>query len=113
MRYRAVKSHRPEEGEPLEVSRGDRLEFERRPTGWEGWLWCTNADGDAGWVPEAWVRIEGETCVSTKDYSSSELAVDAGTEVLVGLMESGWAWACTSKGQVGWVPFECLEKIDD
>lgn len=96
----------------LEVSKGESLVFERRPTGWEGWIWCTSSDGVAGWVPESWVEIEGGTCVANKDYSSAELALEAGTVVLVGLIESGWVWACTDRGEMGWVPFDCLEKIE-
>lgn len=137
--HRARKPHTGGDGKPLAARRGERLAFERRPTEYAGWIWCRRleddgtprrgsvgddasgpiadgpiADGptaDAGWVPEAWVRIEGQTCVLLRDYDSTELRVEAGEDVTVQLVESGWAWVGGSCGRMGWVPLECLEKI--
>lgn len=110
---RAREPHVPDSGDVLSLKRGARLEFERRPTEWEGWIWCTSAEGISAWVPESWVTVEGRFCVMLKDYISRELGVDRGDEVTVELTESGWAWVRTPDGDEGWVPLECLEQIGE
>jgi hypothetical protein len=107
--YRVIKSHEPELCEPLVVAEGTRLHFERRPTKWEGWLWCTTAEGESGWVPEAWVELEGEHCIMLRAYDTTELSVNPGDAIRALLIESGWVFGATRTGTLGWVPLECLE----
>jgi hypothetical protein len=57
------------------------------------------------------LTIEGEFCVFTRDYDSTELSLDIGQRVYGDLMESGWAWVCDGDGRTGWVPLGCLEKL--
>jgi hypothetical protein len=111
MRYIVVKAHEPGSQAVLTLSRGERLRFERRPTEWRGWLWCTTESGETGWVPEAWVKIEGDTCIVLRDYCSAELPVEVGHEVIGDLIESGWVWVLKGTGATGWVPLECLERL--
>ena len=111
LRFRAKAAHIPDSGEWLEVKKGARLEFERKPTEYEGWVRCTSRYGLSAWVPESWLRVEGETCVILRDYVSREIGLEAGEEVTSRLSESGWAWVRTAKGNEGWVPLDCLERI--
>jgi hypothetical protein len=113
IRFRVRKPHEPDSGEVLSVKQGARLEFERRPTEWEGWIWCTSPGGPSAWVPESWVTVEGRSCVMLKDYVSRELALEAGVEVTGEFVESGWAWVRSSGGDEGWVPLECLERMGE
>jgi len=110
-RWRVTKDHAPKSSEPLCAGVGDRLLFERRPTEWKGWLWCTNGRGLKGWVPEDWVSLEGDNCRMKRDYTSLELTVRKGEVLVVKETESGWAWAEDSDGCEGWVPLGCLEKV--
>ena len=103
----------PGSGDVLSVTRGGRLEFERRPTEWAGWIWCTSRDGVSAWLPESWVTVEGRFCVMLRDYVSRELTVSAGEEVTGEFTESGWAWVRNGEGNEGWVPLECLEQIGE
>lgn len=112
-RWRVIEDHTPEASQPLCAGAGDLLRFERRPTEWDGWLWCTDRKGLQAWVPEAWVSVEGATCRMKKDYTSLELTVRESDVLVVGETESGWAWAEDSGGQKGWVPLRCLEKLPD
>ena len=117
--HRAKKVHAVGDARALVARRGDRLSFERKPTEYAGWIWCTAVGGTAaegapayaGWVPEAWVRIEGSTCVLLRDYDAMELPLDVGEDVVINLRESGWAWVRNSRGREGWVPLECLEEV--
>jgi len=109
-RLRVTGPHRPDSGFVLEAGRGARLRFERRPTMWAGWVWCPWEGGAGAWVPESWVRIEGDTCVMLRDYTSREVPVDRGDRVISRFTESGWAWVRTEGGDEGWVPLENLEE---
>lgn len=112
-KFKVTKPHRPESEDWLSVKRGTKLRFERRPTEWEGWVWCISGDGRAAWVPESWVDLEGGMCVMLKDYVSREMALDPGEEVVSELIESGWAWVRTLAGEEGWIPLDCLEEIGE
>jgi SAM-dependent methyltransferase len=115
--HRAKKAHAAGDAKALIARRGDRLGFERKPTEYAGWIWCTaegsakGAPPDAGWVPEAWVSIEGGTCVLLRDYDATELPLEVGEEVALISRESGWAWVRNRRGREGWVPIECLEEV--
>jgi hypothetical protein len=112
MKYRVIKPHRSEFPEPLQAGKGDCLRYERRPTPWQGWLYCVSAGGVSGWVPEDWTRIESETvCRMLRDYVARELDVDAGETFESELQESGWAWGRSSRGDTGWLPLEVLAPL--
>ena len=113
MRYRVTKSHKPEKSPPLMLGPGQHVRFERRPTEWKGWLWCTTETGERGWVPEAWVKIDGDICIALREYCSAELEVRVGQEVLGDIIESGWVQVRNDEGAVGWVPLECLESMEE
>ena len=109
--YRAVRTHEPDSLEPLVLSTGDLLHFERKQTEWDGWLWCSKPSGQSCWVPESWVKVKGDTCVLERDYSALELAIQP-SELLEGILtESGWLLAISSSGITGWVPLECVEPV--
>ena len=106
--YRVVSPYTAAFVDALSAALGDWLDFERRPSEWTGWIWCRAADGRTGWVPEAWVVIEGARCRLLRDYSGREVSVSPGQELLVHLVESGWAWAESAAGETGWVPVSHL-----
>jgi hypothetical protein len=108
-----VKSHEPEAVRPLVVSEGQRLRFERRKTQWHGWLWCTTEAGEAGWVPDGWVTIQGGNCVMKRDYDASELTVKVGDTLDAELTESGWLLGGHEAGRRGWVPLDCVEPWEE
>ena len=104
-----IEPHQPLIGQPLIASRSAMMTFERKPTEWQGWIWCTDDDGISAWVPEAWVDIDGARCRMKRDYNSRELAVEKGEKVSVEMEESGWAWVRKGSGECGWIPMTCLE----
>ncbi|HOD66518.1 MAG TPA: SH3 domain-containing protein [candidate division Zixibacteria bacterium] len=119
MKFRVIKHHQAAGGPSRELESGERLQFERRPSEYEGWVWCTAEDGGGGWVPETWLTITqdpagGATagwCFLKRDYSPEELTVHPG-DILEGRREeSGWLWACTADGRKGWVPRDAVEPV--
>jgi hypothetical protein len=110
--YQVIRSHQSDSTDPLIVSKGDQLQFERRQTKWDGWLWCWKTGGVSGWVPEPWVEIEGDTCRMKQDYDATELSVDPGDVLRPLLTVSSWLMAVSPAGVTGWVPLECVEPTD-
>jgi hypothetical protein len=110
-RYRAKKSYEASTDNPLIVTEGERLIFERRPTEWPGWLWCETESDQSGWVPESWVEIYGSICVMRVDYDATELTVEQGEELTGRHVESGWIWVSNHLQESGWVPLDHLEEI--
>jgi uncharacterized protein YgiM (DUF1202 family) len=106
VKYRVTQPHEPEYSEGLIVRKGEKLKYERKPTAWPGWIWCTASNGRTAWVPESWVEFEGGFCVLSRDYNSKELRISEGDVVEVELEESGWAWVRNTAGIHGWVPLD-------
>ena len=106
---RVISGHSPDSEVSLVVQSGDVLTFERRPTPWEGWIWCIDDAGNCAWVPENWGSIEGNAIKMLRDYDSTELTIHTGQEFEIYERESGWAYGESSSGGIGWVPLACLE----
>jgi hypothetical protein len=96
-------------GDALDFDPDDKRNSERHKNKWPEWLWCTAADGTKGWVPENYVRVEGNACVLLRDYNATELTVSEGEKLLVQFEESDWLWCRTARGIEGWVPKENIE----
>ena len=108
--YRVIKAYESDYTEPWHMIKGEILNIGERDSEWDGWVWCTNRNGESRWVPESFVERKEDTCTALRDYESTELCVQVGEVLSAGEEESGWAW-CTNKAeQSGWVPVESLEK---
>ena len=107
--FQVVSSYRSEYADALVAQKGELLAFDRRPSEWPGWIWCTAASGKAAWVPESWMELSGDSCVLSRDYDSRELSVREGEALEVEFEESGWAWVRNSAGDCGWIPADRIE----
>jgi limonene-1,2-epoxide hydrolase len=103
-----IKSHTPDTGDVLRARTGEVLTCERRPTPWDGWLWCRDAGGDTGWAPESWLAVEGPSYTLQRDYDATEVSVGPGEKFDVYETYGGWAFGRSSRGFLGWIPEECL-----
>lgn len=110
MKYKVIKPHQQSFKEILFFPKGAKLQFERKPTEWPGWLWCVDSVGNSGWVPESWVDIDRDTCTLLRDYNTAELTIKIGEFVDGEIIESGWILILNQSGEKGWVPLECLEQ---
>ncbi len=97
--------------DPLVATAGEELLIGVKASEWNGWVWCTRADGRSGWVPDTYVRREGNKGVLLFDYDATELSVKADEKLALGKKESGWIWCTNSRGESGWVPEEHVRKI--
>lgn len=111
--YRAIKSWHVHYPDPVHGAAGDRLILGRRDDEFPGWIWATATDDRAGWIPESWLRIEGENGILLRDYTAAELPLEPGDVVSGEFVESGWLWATDAGGREGWAPLDCLQLINE
>jgi predicted acetyltransferase len=90
--------------EAMIVQAGEELSLGRRDSEWPGWIWCTNANGQSGWIPENYLDERGGMGRARRDYATAELSVKAGQPLMLHLEESGWYWTTDEQGYSGWVP---------
>jgi hypothetical protein len=111
--YRVISDYQAAYPDPLVITAGEELTIAVKESEWRGWLWCTNQSGDSRWVPEAYVRRQGNVCIALRDYDAAELSVRAGEELVGDREESGWIWCTNRAGQSGWVPAQNLVTNDE
>jgi hypothetical protein len=113
-RCRVIKPYRTEYDDPLIVKVGEPLTVGGRDTQWTGWIWCWNAAGKGGWVPErglAFTNDAGTTATMQRDYDATELDAHTGDTLTIEFEESGWLWCVNASGKAGWIPAENVEFI--
>lgn len=104
-----VGSHVRSYETPIVLQSGDRVAVGRRDSEWTSWLWCTDASGVSGWVPEAVLAIQGDGAATVgQDYSSMELTVRAGQRVVGFKHIDGWVWCRNEQNEEGWIPSSVL-----
>ena len=110
---RVIKDHKSENLVPLVVKKGDTIEGKEKETKLEGWLWCRNEADIFGWVPKSYLEpdVEPKMYQLLQDYSSRELTVKVGDEIIVLIEESSWVWVRTPLGEEGWIPTDNLEDL--
>lgn len=106
---KVIKAYKSAYPEPMIIKSGAELKIGKRDDKWEGWIWCTNYNGQSRWVPENYLRIEGDNAIALCDYDATELTVDVDDDLTVLKKESGWAWCRKMDGLEGWVPLENVE----
>jgi hypothetical protein len=112
VKYTVIRKHRPESSEILSAFAGDELRIMPRETHYPGWIWCKDEKGAQAWVPKEYVSIVGNQCRMKRDYISRELELEVGEQVDLLEIESEWAWVLDRRGVYGWIPMECLERVE-
>ena len=103
-----LKTYTSSNPDPIEFNQGALLTLGKRDPQWPGWIWCTNAAGKSGWVPEKYLLLQNQTALALLNYCARELSVDLNTILNVFDEESGWYWVETMDGETGWVPADQL-----
>ncbi len=97
----------------MEARAGEKLALGKRDTEFPGWIWCSHSKGLSGWVPEAYLRVEGDQGILLQDYTTKELSVQPGEFLQIRKSESGWVFASKTNGETGWVPESNLEYLPE
>ncbi len=111
-RWRAIAAWTRSYEAPLAVAAGATVTVGARDTDWPDFLWCRDAVGREGWLPEQILAVQGNTGRVREDYDAIELTV-APDEVLTGDRAlAGWVWCRNQAGREGWVPERVLNPAD-
>ena len=115
--YEAIvtKDYSAEYPDPITLAEGEAATLDGREEAWEGnpdwvWVWGENAAGKGGWIPPAWLRIEGSRGVALEDYDAHELSATVDERVAILREACGWAWCVADGGRTGWVPLSHLRR---
>jgi hypothetical protein len=108
---RVIEDYSAQYSDPIVMSSGQRLKLGERGTEDDRWIWCSGEDGKSGWVPLAYIEMDGESATARCDYSAIELSARTGEQVEVRTVESGWAWVIDSHGTAGWLPIENIQRM--
>ncbi len=107
---RVFSSHVTSDPRPVRFRAGDILNVGHRDKQWTAYVWCTDQEGHAGWVPDFYLEMTSEhEATALRDYDATELTVARG-EVLEVLEEAGgWLRCRNASGLEGWVPANHVE----
>ncbi len=108
---KVIQSYQAVYLEALQMTKGDVLQVVRRDNEYPGWVWCTDARGKGGWIPETYLDLASKDAVALQDYTAAELTVQAGDQVDIAYEESGWMWVTDGAGCSGWVPATHIQVI--
>lgn len=92
--------------DPLRVRAGEALTITDRTDYWREqlWVWCVDARGKEGWVPDRYLDRERGTI--HVDYSAWELSAAQGEILTVLDQTHGWLWCASAQREQGWIPEE-------
>lgn len=113
-RVRVTTSHSARAGVPLRLTAGQEVTVGRRDDEWPAWVWCETADGNSGWVPEAYLAREApefDRASALHDYDATELNAAEGAVLEVVAEEGGWLRCRTDDGHTGWIPERDVEPM--
>jgi hypothetical protein len=109
---RVIEEYQAPYPDPIRVHKGDEVMVdEHKRTDIAGWIWCTSRAGKSGWVPRAYIDLQGSAGKMQCDYSAVELTIQVGEILSVGKVESSFYWATNQSGQQGWVPMANVEQL--
>lgn len=105
---RAIAAHTPPEYASVSWRSGHTVIVGRRDTEWTEFLWCTDASGQAAWVPGQLLSRDSVAATLIRDYDSRELRIVVGEQLEALEAMASWAWCRNRLGELGWVPQRCL-----
>jgi hypothetical protein len=109
-----IKDYEAQYPDPIQARAGDEVSVDpSKETDILGWVWCTNRVAKSGWVPIAYLEIEGDRGRILYDYSAIELTVHTGEVLTVHKTESSFHWVTNENGKQGWVPIENVEPVGE
>jgi len=111
---RVINDYQAPFPDPIQVDQGDVVTLDlQKKTNIPGWVWCSDESGRSGWVPEAYLEIQGKTGKLFCNYDAIELTVGIGDILTVQNEESDFYWVTDRDGGQGWVPVSHVEPYED
>ncbi len=98
--------------DPLIIRPGDGVSvLPDRSQTWPTFVLVSTPRGERGWVPERFLRREGNHARVQQSYNTKCLTPSVGEilELVEADVESGWLWCRNREGETGWFPILALE----
>jgi len=108
---KAIHGHQAAPYGKLNISQGEVLQVEQRPSEWPGWVWVTTTHKTSGWMPLAYLQETESGWQSQVEYRDVELNVQPGDELEVLSTQSGWGWCRNPNNLTGWAPLNILNPL--
>ena len=109
---RIIEDYNSPYTEPLFFKKNENVLIREKDSEWSGWIWCTNKSGQSRWIPENYLKINGNKGIIRQDYNAVELNVKIGEEYLIKNEEAEWYWVTNQEGKSGWVPIKNVMIIE-
>jgi Variant SH3 domain len=109
MRARMVAKHEPELP-ATDYCKGDAVKLLRRGDEMPEWWYCRGRAGE-GWIPIEFMDIDGESGRLLRDYTTRELAIEAGAVVTVMECVAGWCFVVDEQLRSGWVLEQAVQPL--
>jgi Variant SH3 domain. len=116
MKYQVNEDHKPNNMNPIRVSKGETVKLGKisdEEDGWNNWIYCYSLNNESeGWIPEQIIQIENEYGILLDNYCAKELNVSKGEAVVGELELNGWVWCSIIKDfEEGWLPKEKIMQM--
>ncbi|MEZ8102547.1 SH3 domain-containing protein [Vibrio bivalvicida] len=112
MEYQVVKEYQDAPKSPIQIVKGEKLQFveESDPEGdWPNWVFCRGINKE-GWVPKQILVVKNSEVTVLEDYLAKEHNLTVG-EMLVQEHElNGWIWSkkLGKSEELAWAPLNHL-----
>jgi len=104
MHYTANADYEERDTRPLHLAPGDVVSTGPEDRAWPGWIWASDGDGRAGYVPSETLRpLEDGRFAAIKNFDPSVLTIRRGDRLESIHQIHGWHWCRDEHGGEGWV----------
>lgn len=101
--FRVLADYEVNDPHPLILKSGTPVRILRNDLSWPGWLWV-EAENQAGWIPEAFLKINGPEATTVRDFNGRDLSASRHEELLAIEEAPGWIFAENARMETGWFP---------
>ena len=115
MEYKVVKIYQDDPELPIQIVKGEKLQFveESNPEGdWANWIFC-RGENKEGWVPKQILAVNNSEVTVLEDYFAKEHSLTVG-DILVKEHElNGWIWSkkLGDSEELAWAPLNHLRAV--
>ncbi len=114
-KYKALTEYKTPYPDSIKFRQGEEVKITDKQNDdpdWQNWIWCEGKNNNNAWVPQQYLKIEGNRGILNRDYDAKELSIEVGEILTVFEIINGFAIAENSHGETGWTPLKCLRPVN-
>lgn len=102
--FTANADYEEKDSMPLRLERGDIVHTGPADHTWPGWIWASDDQGRAGYLPQELLEpIDDGTAKATGTFDPTVLTIRRGDRLESLRQIHGWHWCRNQHGALGWV----------